>query len=240
MIRIFPAVDVRAGHAVRLYQGDYNQETVYDNRPLDAAIRFEKEGAEYLHAVDLDGARSGETDNFEYIREIIDQTRLQVEIGGGIRTEEAINKYLEAGAMRVILGTKALEDPGFVREMAKKYGERIVVGVDAKDGMVATRGWLDVSTVDAFEFLTIMRDAGVKSAVFTDISRDGAMQGTNIEAYRRLSKIENLSITASGGICTLDEILTLDKIGTGAAILGRALYTGDIKLRDVFSMLKEN
>lgn len=239
MLKLFPAVDVLGGKAVRLYQGDYNQETVFANRPLDAALRFYEAGGEYLHAVDLDGAKAGKPVNDKEIGEMIRLSGMKTEVGGGIRTEDDIKKYLDMGAFRVILGTAALENIGFLAEMAQKYKEKIAVGVDAKNGFVATRGWLDVTDVDAFDFLKNVRDLGVKGVIFTDISRDGAMQGTNIEAYKKLKTIEGLDIVASGGICRYDELITLNEIGVYGAILGRALYTGDIRLEKALSALSE-
>lgn len=239
MLKLFPAVDVLGGKAVRLYQGDYNKETVYANRPLDAAKRFFDEGGEFLHAVDLDGAKAGKPVNDRDIGEMIRLSGMKTEVGGGIRTEDDIKKYLDMGAFRVILGTAALENIDFLSKMAQKYGDGICVGVDAKDGMVATRGWLDVSNVDAFEFLKAVRDLGVKGVIYTDISRDGAMQGTNMEAYRRLKTIEGLDIVASGGICRYEELLTLSDMGVYGAILGKALYTGAINLKQALSALSE-
>ena len=239
MLKLFPAVDVRGGHAVRLYQGDYSRETVYENRPLDAAKRFFEEGGEYLHAVDLDGAKEGKPVNFREIGEMIRFSGMKTEVGGGIRTEDDIKMYLDMGALRVILGTAALENRNFLLKMVEKYAEKIAVGVDAKNGFVATRGWLDVSDVNAFDFMSAMRDAGVKNAIFTDISKDGAMQGTNLEAYRELSKIESLNVVASGGISSYEEILTLDKMGISGAILGKSLYTGALNLKKALDCLRE-
>lgn len=239
MLKLFPAVDVLGGKAVRLYQGDYSKETVYANRPLDAAKRFFDEGGEFLHAVDLDGAKAGKPVNDKEIGEMILFSGMKAEVGGGIRTEDDIKKYLDMGAFRVILGTAALENIDFLSKMAEKYGNRICVGVDAKNGMVATRGWLDVSDVDAFEFLKAVRDLGVKGVIYTDISRDGAMQGTNMEAYRRLKTISGLDIVASGGICRYEELLTLNDMGVYGAILGKALYTGALNLKKALSALSE-
>lgn len=239
MLKLFPAVDVLGGKAVRLYQGDYNKETVYAARPLDAAKRFFDEGGEFLHAVDLDGAKAGKPVNDKEIGEMIRFSGMKTEVGGGIRTEDDIKKYLDMGAARVILGTAALENVGFLSEMAQKYKEKICVGVDAKDGMVATRGWLDVSNVDAFEFLKSVRDLGVKGVIYTDIARDGAMQGTNMEAYKKLRTIEGLDIVASGGICRYEELLTLNDMGIYGAILGKALYTGALNLKKALPALSE-
>ena len=239
MLKLFPAVDVLGGKAVRLYQGDYNKETVYANRPLDAAKRFFDEGGEFLHAVDLNGAKAGMPVNDKEIIEMIQFSGMKTEVGGGIRTEDDIKKYLDAGAFRVILGTAALENIDFLSKMAQKYNEKICVGVDAKNGFVATRGWLDISDVDAFEFLKAVRDLGVKGVIYTDISKDGAMQGTNMEAYKRLKTIEGLDIVASGGISSYDEILKLNELGVYGAILGKALYTSALSLKKALSALTE-
>ena len=239
MLKLFPAVDVLGGKAVRLYQGDYDKETVYASRPLDAARRFFEAGGEYLHAVDLDGAKAGHPVNDREIGEMIRLSGMKTEVGGGIRCEDDIKKYLDMGAFRVILGTAALENIDFLTKMAQKYEEKICVGVDAKNGFVATRGWLDVTDVDAFEFLKNVRDLGVRGVIFTDIARDGAMKGTNIEAYRKLKTIEGLDVVASGGICRYEELLTLNEMGVYGAILGKALYTGDIRLEKALKALSE-
>ena len=188
--------------------------------------------------VDLDGAKDGTLSNFDAVKEVCENTSLYVEIGGGIRSMDRIEKYLSVGVGRVILGTAALENPDFLREAVKTYGDKIAVGVDAADSKVATRGWLNVSDTDSFEFCKKMRDEGVKSVIYTDISRDGTLSGTNMEAYRKLSLIDGLSITASGGITHIDEIKELSEIGTWGAILGKALYSGKIDLKEALSASK--
>ena len=228
-MKILPAIDIRDGRAVRLLRGDYDKMTVYDDDPVSVAKGFAECGAKYLHVVDLDGAKDGETSNFDLISRIIAASDMFVEVGGGIRDEERIRRYIDAGVGRVILGTIAAKDPAFVEEMVKKYGEKIAVGVDAKDGKVAVSGWLETTELDSFEFCEKMRDIGVRSIIYTDISKDGAMTGTNIEAYEKLAEIEGLDIVASGGICSEEEIVKLGSI-TWDAILGKSLYDGVLDL----------
>ena len=228
-MRIFPAIDIRDGNAVRLYQGDYDRETVYSRDPRKVAEGFLAAGASHLHIVDLDGARDGELVNMDTISRIISDLDMYVEVGGGIRDEERIKQYLDLGVSRVILGTIAQQKPEFAAAMAAKYGEAIAVGVDARDGKVAINGWKEITDTDSFDFCKDLRDMGIQAVIYTDISKDGGMTGTNMEAYRRLSAIEGLKITASGGISTEEEIIALRDI-TDSAILGKALYTGALDL----------
>ena len=232
-MQIFPAIDLRGGQVVRLYQGDYDQETVYAADPCAVARGFLAAGARYLHVVDLDGARDGTLANFETIAALVRQGGLHIEVGGGIRTEERIRRYLDLGVSRCILGTIAVKDFAFTERMAKKYGEHIAVGVDARDGFVAVSGWKELSAERGVDFCRRLRDAGVKTVIYTDISRDGAEAGTNLELYRELAEIEGLEITASGGISSIEELRELQTIGTKAAILGKALYTGRLDLKAV-------
>ncbi len=232
-MQIFPAIDLRGGQVVRLYQGDYDQEAVYGQDPCAYAREFISAGASFLHVVDLDGARDGAPVNFESISAIVKQGGLFIEVGGGIRTEKRIAQYLELGAGRCILGTIAVRDFDFTARMAKKYGERIAVGVDARDGCVAVNGWKELSKENGVDFCRRLRDAGVKAVIYTDISRDGAGQGTNLELYRELTAIEDLEITASGGICSMEELRELDRMGIPAAILGKSLYDGLLDLKTV-------
>lgn len=232
-MQIFPAIDLRGGQVVRLYQGDYNQEAVYGKDPCAYAREFINAGAEFLHIVDLDGARDGTPANFESIAALVKQGGLFMEVGGGIRTEERIAQYLELGVGRCILGTAAIQDFAFTRRMAQKYGDRIAVGVDARDGYAAINGWKELSREKGVDFCRRLRDAGVKAVIYTDISRDGAGQGTNLELYRELVKIDGLEITASGGISSLEELRELDRTGVTAAILGKALYDGLLDLGTV-------
>ena len=232
-MQIFPAIDLRGGQVVRLYQGDYDQETVYAADPCAVARDFLAAGARYLHVVDLDGARDGTLANFETIAALVRQGGLYIEVGGGIRTEERIRRYLDLGVDRCILGTIAVKDFAFTERMAQKYGDRIAVGVDARDGFVAVSGWKELSAERGVDFCRRLRDAGVKTVIYTDISRDGAEQGTNLALYRELAEIEGLDITASGGVSSIEELRELQTIGTKAAILGKALYTGRLDLKTV-------
>lgn len=232
-MQIFPAIDLRGGQVVRLYQGDYDQMTVYGADPCAVARKFLAAGARYLHVVDLDGARSGTAENFESIAALARQGGLFIEVGGGIRTQQRIEQYLELGVDRCILGTIAVKDFGFTKEMPRRYGAQIAVGVDARDGYVAVSGWEERTAERGVDFCRRLRDGGVGTVIYTDISRDGAEQGTNLPLYEELVKIEGLSITASGGISGLEELRQLRDMGVDAAILGKALYTGRLDLKTV-------
>ncbi len=236
---LFPAIDLIGGQAVRLVKGDYNQKTVYSNSPVEVAKSFYEAGAEYLHVVDLDGAKSGNTDNISVIADIIKESGLKVEVGGGIRSEEVIKKYIDAGVYRVILGTAAVENPEFCREMTAKYGDKIAVGVDIKDGFVAIKGWTETANKTCFEFCKELEDMGVKTVICTDISKDGLLSGTNLELYKDLQGKFNIDFTASGGVSTLDDVKALMGIGVYGAILGKALYTGNINLKEAVALTKE-
>ena len=234
-MQIFPAIDLRGGQVVRLYQGDYDKETVYAQDPCAVARDFLAAGAKYLHVVDLDGARDGTLANFDTIAAIARQGGLYIEVGGGIRTEDRIRQYLDLGVGRCILGTIAVRDFAFTARMARTYGDRIAVGVDARDGYVAVSGWKELSQEKGVDFCRRLRDAGVKTVIYTDISRDGAEAGTNLDLYRELSEIQGLDITASGGVSSIEELKELQRIGTRAAILGKALYTGRLDLKTVIA-----
>ena len=238
-MKIFPAIDLYDGKAVRLLRGDYAQMTVYSDNPPAFAHKFAEAGAEYLHVVDLEGAKDGSTANFEVVRRIVNESGLKTEIGGGVRSEAVIEKYLSAGVMRVILGTAAITQPGFVAEMAARYGDRIAVGVDARDGFVAIKGWTELSEKNCFDFCTELESAGVRGVICTDISKDGAMRGTNLDLYRALTEKTSLDIMASGGVSTLDDVIALKKIGVWGAILGKALYAGAIDLKDALAAARE-
>lgn len=239
-MKIFPAIDIRNGMVVRLTYGDYDQEERYEITPLQAAKEFKAAGAKYLHVVDLDGAKDGKLANFETIKEIVEETGLYVEVGGGIRNQESIEAYLAAGASRVILGTIALENLPFLRDMLELHKDKIAVGIDAKDGYIATHGWINVSRVDAEQHARRCGDPmSVKTIIYTDIGRDGALQGANIELYRRLHDTCNSKIIASGGISTLEDIIALRDIGVEGAIIGKALYTGRLDLKQVLAVAKE-
>lgn len=235
---IFPAIDLYDKKAVRLFKGDYNQMTVYSENPLEVAKDFKAAGAEYIHMVDLEGAKDGTTPNFDVVASVAKQSGLKVEIGGGIRNEETVKKYIDAGVMRVILGTAALNDRQFLETVCKKYGNKIAVGADLKDGQVAVKGWLETSNVSGMDFLSEMEGLGVKTVICTDISRDGAMRGTNRELYKELSKKFFMDIVASGGVSTLDDIKALREMNLYGAIVGKAIYTGDIDLREAIEVAK--
>lgn len=229
---IFPAIDLRNQKVVRLIKGDYNQMTEYSDNPLQIAKEFKAKGAAFLHVVDLDGALDGNNPNFEIISNIAKNSGLSVEVGGGIRNEDIIKKYLENGVIRVILGTIAITNPLFVSDMVAKYGDKIAVGVDILNGNVATHGWTKVSDTDCFTFIQKLQAMNVKTVICTDISKDGLLQGTNLQLYSDLSKKFNLNIIASGGVSTLNDIKTLSEMNLYGAILGKALYNGNIKLEE--------
>ena len=232
-MQIFPAIDLSGGQVVRLYQGDYDQMTVYGQDPCAVARDFMAAGAKYLHVVDLDGARDGTLANFASIAAIAKQGGLYIEVGGGIRTEERIQQYLDLGVGRCILGTIAVKDFDFTARMARTYGDKIAVGVDARDGYVAVNGWKELSAEKGVDLCRRLYDAGVGTVIYTDISRDGAEKGTNLDVYRELAKIDGLAVTASGGVSSLEELRQLETMGTRAAILGKALYTGRLDLKTV-------
>lgn len=229
---LFPAIDILGTKAVRLYKGDYNKVTVYSDRPWEFAEDFVKKGCTAIHIVDLDGARTGETINIHIVKRISEVKGLYSEIGGGIRNMETVERYLDAGVSKVILGTAALKDPAFLKEAVRKHGSKIAVGVDLKDGKVAVKGWLETSEKDGIEFLKDLEEIGVESVIVTDISRDGAMKGTNVDLYKRIKTEVSLKVTASGGVSSLLDIKALKALDIYGAIIGKAYYTGDIKLED--------
>ena len=229
-MKIFPAIDLYGGQAVRLYKGDYDQMTVYDPEPLNTVRKFEAAGASHLHLVDLEGAKTGQTTNLPTIEKLAASTGLFIEVGGGIRTMDTVRRYLNAGASRVILGTAAVTDPDFTARAVAEYGEKIAVGADLKDGKVAIKGWLETSQ-DTWEvFFEKMQTLGVKTIICTDISKDGAMQGTNRALYRELTQRFSMDIIASGGVSSLEDIQALKAAGVHGAIIGKAYYTGAIDL----------
>ena len=231
-MQIFPAIDLRDGRAVRLLRGDYDQMTVYSAQPCGVARRFIRAGAQRLHIVDLDGAKDGRPSmaNWTEIEALVQQGHAFIEVGGGIRTEERILQYLDLGVNRCVLGTAAVEDFAFTERMARRYREKIAVGVDARDGKVATHGWLKTSGEDSFDLCRRLRDAGVQTVIYTDISKDGTLSGTNLDAYRRLTQIEGLNVVASGGISSVLELRALNEMGAAGAILGKAVYDGKLDL----------
>jgi phosphoribosylformimino-5-aminoimidazole carboxamide ribotide isomerase len=238
-MNIIPAIDLIGGNAVRLQKGDYNKVTVYSNDPTAVAKSFEESGAKFLHVVDLDGAKSGNADNYEVIKSIVEATELSVEVGGGIRNMDTVKLYAEAGVDRIILGTAALTDPDFLEEAVRAYGEKITVGVDIKDGMVAIKGWTEVSAMSCDDFCKKLEAVGVKTVICTDISKDGMMSGTNLELYRGLVRDYSIRIIASGGVSTLDDVKALKEMKVFGAILGKALYTGAIDLREAVKITEE-
>ena len=233
---LFPAIDLFEGKAVRLYKGDYSQMTVYSEHPEEIARDFAACGASHIHLVDLEGARSGETPNLETVLRIRESTGLFCEIGGGIRSMDIVDRYLGAGLDRVILGTAAVAD--FLRRAVEKYGEKIAAGADIRDGYVAVKGWTEQSGVTLEAFFEKMEGIGVSTVICTDISRDGAMRGTNREMYRMLSEKFSVRITASGGVSTLEDVRRLREMNLYGAIIGKAYYTGDISLKEALEVAK--
>ena len=237
-MKLFPAIDLYDGKAVRLYKGDYNQMTVYSENPIEIARDFENCGAKYIHLVDLEGARDGTTPNIEIVKQIANETTLFCEIGGGIRSMETVDAYLNAGVDRVILGTAAVKDPVFLEQAVAKYKEKIAVGVDVKDGFVAIKGWVEKSEYSCFQFCEKMQELGVKTIICTDISKDGAMKGTNRELYKELSQKFSLQITASGGVSDIEDIKALRQLDLYGAIIGKAYYIGAIDLKEALEVAK--
>ncbi len=237
---IFPAIDLYEKKAVRLYKGDYEKMTVYSENPAEIAEDFASAGASHIHIVDLEGAKYGTTPNLETVKKIIDAASLYSEIGGGIRNMETVEKYLGIGVDRVILGTAAVTDEDFLKSVCHKYADRLAVGVDIKDGFVAIKGWTEKSSITCFDFCEKMQSLGISALICTDISRDGAMRGTNLELYRELSERFKMKITASGGVSSLDDVEALTKMDIWGAIIGKAYYTGDIKLGDAVKIAENN
>lgn len=229
---LFPAVDLLGGKAVRLFQGRYDDVTVYDEHPVNTAMKFREAGCTAIHIVDLDGARDGSTVNLDTVVEIKKETGLFCEIGGGIRDMQTVKRYLDAGLDRVILGTAAVQNPAFVEEAVKAYGRKITVGMDLRNGMVSVKGWTEDSKVTGEELISTMSRIGVKHFIITDISKDGAMKGTSLELYRELSGKYKIDITASGGISTLENVRALREMNLYGAIIGKAYYTGAINLKE--------
>ncbi|MBP3329171.1 MAG: 1-(5-phosphoribosyl)-5-[(5-phosphoribosylamino)methylideneamino]imidazole-4-carboxamide isomerase [Clostridia bacterium] len=239
-MEIFPAIDIRSGKVVRLTEGDYDRMTVYSDSPEKIAEEFIAKGARNLHVVDLDGAKDGTTANFEVIKDLCKYDELFIEVGGGIRNIDRLKAYLDLGVDRTIIGTAAVKNYPFVEQAVSLYGDAVAVGVDAKNGRVAVSGWLEVTDVDSVEFCKKLRDTGVKTVIYTDISKDGTLTGTNLEIYRELAKIEGLDIVASGGITFEDEITQLASMNTYAAIVGKAIYSGKLSLERVLALAGGN
>lgn len=235
---IFPAIDLFNKKAVRLYKGDYQNMTVYSENPIEIARDFEKSGATHIHMVDLQGAKDGTTPNIDIVRQVANETSLFVEIGGGIRDMATVEKYLSVGVGRVILGTAAVTDTEFLKAAVHKYGGKIAVGADVKDGYIAIKGWIEKSQIALEDFLCDMQNIGVKYIICTDISKDGAMRGTNLELYKELSQKYSMNITASGGVSSLDDVKELRGINIYGAIIGKAYYIGAINLKDALEAAK--
>ncbi len=235
---IYPAIDLYDKKAVRLFKGDYAQMTIYNENPVEVAQDFKNCGATHIHLVDLEGAKSGTTPNFDVVKNIKETTSLFCEIGGGIRNMEVIDKYISVGIDRVILGTAAVTNEGFVEEAVSKYHEKIAVGVDIKDGYVAIKGWTEKSTINAFDFVEKMVNIGVKTIICTDISKDGAMQGTNHDLYKKLCEKFDIQIIASGGVSSLDDVKKLRQLDIYGAIIGKAYYTKAINLSEAIEVSK--
>lgn len=235
---IFPAIDLYDGKAVRLLRGEYDKMTVYSDNPIEIAKAFEKEGATHIHMVDLEGAKNGETPNISIVEQVARETSLFTEIGGGIRSMEVVDRYINAGVDRVILGTAAVENIDFLKSAVKKYGEKIAVGADIKDGFVAIKGWTEKSPYSCLEFCKSMQDIGITTLICTDISKDGAMQGTNTELYKELSQKLNMQIVASGGVSDIENVRILRKMDIYGAIIGKAYYTGAISLKEAIEVAK--
>lgn len=231
-MNILPAIDLFSGKVVRLLKGDYNNMTVYSDNPCEIAADFERNGAKFIHIVDLEGAKSGQTKNLPSIEKILGSTSLFAEVGGGIRNMETVEKYISAGVRRVILGTAALKDEAFLRKALQTYGNRIAVGVDIKDSFVAVNGWTEVSDFLCFDFCEWLASLGVSTVICTDISKDGAMRGTNHNLYKELTERFDMDFIASGGICSIEDIYELKNNGLAGAIIGKAYYTGQIDLRE--------
>lgn len=237
-MKIFPAIDLYDKKAVRLYKGDYENMTVYSDSPLEVALDFKKCGAECVHIVDLEGAKFGTTPNIDVVESIVKNTKLFTEIGGGIRNIDTVEKYFQIGVDRVILGTAAVENKDFLKESVSRFGEKIAVGADVKDGYIAIKGWVYKSQIKLEDFLDEMTSIGVKTVICTDISKDGAMRGTNLELYSTLSEKYSMNITASGGVSSLNDVIKLRKMNIYGAIIGKAYYTGDIDLKSALEVSK--
>ncbi|MBY9078972.1 1-(5-phosphoribosyl)-5-[(5-phosphoribosylamino)methylideneamino]imidazole-4-carboxamide isomerase [Paenibacillus sp. HN-1] len=238
---VYPAIDIRNGKCVRLLQGDYNQETVYGESPLEMAKSWESQGGEFIHLVDLDGAKAGHPVNVELIGSIAKGVQVPVQVGGGLRTLEDVEKLLSLGVIRVIIGTAAINDRAFTESVLAKYGSKVAIGIDARNGYVATHGWLNTSEVLATELAKELASKGAETFIYTDISRDGMMQGPNIEGIIAMAQASGKSVIASGGVTSQDDLVRLrahSDSGIGGAIVGKALYTGNIKLPEALAALK--
>lgn len=238
-MEIIPAIDIRGGQCVRLYKGDFDLETVFSDDPKAIALQWQAEGAQRLHLVDLDGAKTGTPQNLSIIKTITDNLDIPIQMGGGLRSIESITAVMDLGVERVVLGTSAVEDPDLVENVMKKFGSQAaVVGVDARDGLVAVRGWVENSVTRAVDLVKRMVDLGVSRFLYTDISRDGTLTEPNFAEVSEVIKTSSVAILASGGITSLEHLRHLNEIGAEGAIIGKALYTGTIELRDALNVLK--
>ena len=237
-MKIFPAIDLFEKKAVRLFKGDYAQMTVFHENPVEVALDFKRQGAQYLHVVDLEGAKTGKPEQFDAVARLAKDSGLFLEIGGGVRNMDTVRRYFEAGASRVILGTAAVTDEAFLRAALQEYGEKIAVGADVSEGKIAIRGWLEKSELGVFEFLTKMEKLGVKTVICTDVSKDGAMKGANHALYREIKQKYRLELIASGGVSSLEDIKALNEAGVDGAIIGKAYYIGALNLREAIEVAK--
>lgn len=235
---VFPAIDLYDKNAVRLYKGDYGNMTIYSENPIEIARDFEEKGASWVHMVDLEGAKEGTTPNLEIVKQVVRETDLSVEIGGGIRSMETAEAYFKAGVSRIILGTAAVDDEDFLKAAVGRYGKGIAVGADVRDGQVAIKGWLEKSQYSLESFMEKMQTLGIETVICTDISRDGAMKGTNLKLYKELSERFNMNIVASGGVSSMEDIVALMEMNLYGAIIGKAYYTGAIDLRKAIEVAK--
>lgn len=233
---IFPAIDIKDGNCVRLKQGKFEDMDVYFDNPVEVAKTWEAKGAEFIHIVDLDGAKDGKSKNFEIISEIARTVNIPIQVGGGIRTREAVQTLLDAGVNRVILGTAAVNEKELLKSLVDEYGKQIVVSIDAKDGIVAIDGWVNLSSLNSVDFVKELEEIGVKTIVYTDIAKDGMMEGPNFEIYRELMEKNSIDIIASGGVSTLEDVVKLSEMEMYGAIIGKALYIENIKLEDALEV----
>lgn len=236
---IFPAIDIKDGNCVRLKQGDFNKQDIYFNDPLQVAKKWESFGSEFIHIVDLDGAKSGESRNFEIIKKIAKEVKIPIQVGGGIRSKEVVDTYLKAGVNRVILGTSAINNRELLVELVKEYKEKIVVSIDAKDGMVAIDGWINLSEIKSVEFIKELEEIGVKTIVYTDIAKDGMMEGPNFDMYDQVLKENNIDVIASGGVSTIEDVKRLSDMKMYGAIIGKSLYIEKIDLKEALEVSKD-
>ena len=233
---IYPAIDIKDGKCVRLFQGDFSQTTVYSDDPVEVALKWEYKGAEYIHIVDLDGALAGSPQNLPVIKNIISKLKIPIQVGGGIRTLETGNKILEAGAARIIMGTSAVKTPEILEQAVNQFGDRLAVGVDAKNKKVAVEGWGETSEILALNFIQRMENIGVKTIIYTDISKDGTLQGPDINGIREIISNTGINIIASGGVGTLQDLINLKELGSSGAIVGKALYTDSLTLEEALEI----